>query len=61
VASAAKTRSPVLMSEMDVAPTDFTLTVSDPAKQDFESLDAVDDAVAADRVTIAELKQTPSV
>jgi hypothetical protein len=60
VASAAKTRSPVLMSEIDVAPTDSTLTVSDPAKQD-SFFDSVDDAVAADKVYVVELKQTPEV
>ena len=47
------------MLDMDVAPTDSTLTVSDPAKQDFESVDAVDDpvddVVSADKVTIVEL------
>jgi hypothetical protein len=48
------------MSEIDVAPTDSTLTVSDPAKQD-SFFDSVDDAVAADKVYVVELKQTPEV
>ena len=38
-ASAANTRSPILIEDMGVAPTDSTLTVSDPAKQPFVSLD----------------------
>ena len=37
--SAANTRSPILIQDMGVAPTDSTVTVSDPAKQPFLSVD----------------------
>jgi hypothetical protein len=45
------------MSEIDVGPTDSTLSVSDPAKQYLVTADGV----AANKVTIVELEQTPLV
>lgn len=45
---------------MNLVPADSTFTVSDPAKQAFETVDD-DDAVAADKVIIVELLQTRSV